>query len=382
MPKKIIYLVLLGGKFDNKLPTVQDLVISLSEYKSVICFEYPQFKNFINVILGKEKFFYNFSRDLLIYHSIGFLPLGRTVPFFNQINHIINYLVLYILKRLYNFNLKIITITPEVYYLFVFRKIISSNLYYFIEEKYISLPYWDNYLQKRQFMNLEKKLIPFCKKIIANSRPIYNVYSELHKQVVIFSQPSNISEYLNLKNYLNKRPFDLSSIRKPIAGFIGSFYDWKVDIRLFYEIVKKYSKISFVVIGLTNITKKWEEKFNVLNNYYFLGHRDRRKLPYYVSHFDICLIPYSLKKAYYAFPTKIYEYLALGKPVVTTSLPAIEYLRGKHLIYLSKNKKEFFKNINKALKERPSKKLIKQRKHLARINSWEHRINDFISIIA
>lgn len=381
MSKKIIYLVLLGGKFGNKLPTVQDLVISLSKYKSVICFEYPEFKNFIKVILGKEKLYYSFSHELFIYHSIGILPFGRSIPLFNKINHIINYLVLYICKKLHNFNLKIITITPEVYYLFVFRQINKSSLYYFIEEKYVSLPYWDNYFQKRQFIHLENKLIPLCRKLVVNSQPVYNIYSKLHNKVIIFSQPSNISAYLNLKTYQVKRPIDLPSVKKPIAGFIGSFYDWKVDIQLFYDLVKEYSNLSFVVIGLTNLTKEWQKKFSILDNFYFLGHRDRKKLPYYVYHFNICLIPYSIKKARYAFPTKIFEYLALGKPVITTSLLSVKYLMNKRLIYWSKTNQEFMKNINKAIYEKYNKDLIIQRREEALLNSWDNRIMHFINLI-
>jgi len=71
----------------------------------------------------------------------------------------------------------------------------------------------------------------------------------------------------------------------------------------------------------------------------------------------------------------------MGKPVVTTALPALKYLRDKNLIYWARNDKEFIKFIQDALLEKKDPKVIKARIEEAKKNSWEKRIKEFISII-
>lgn len=380
MIKKITYLIFLSGQFDSKLPTVQDLVTSISKYKQVICFEYPQFSNLIDIITLRKKLIYHVSNNLIVYHSVGVFPYGRSISIINFINHYLNYLILSFFIKLNFTNLKIITITPEVYYLSRFEEIRHSDITYFVEEDYTSLPFWGNRSQKKQFKELEKKFLPHCKRVITNSQPIFNKYTRLHKKVLLFLQPSNISEYLKDKSDIDIEPFDLRSIPRPIAGFIGSFYDWKIDMDLYYKLLNKYPKISFVVIGLTNISTELRKKLENKKNFYYLGYRSRRKLPLYLKQFNICLIPYSVQKAYYAFPTKIFEYLVFGKPVVTTALQSIKFLKQKQLIYWSENNQQFIYNVKKALNEKKDNKLITQRRIESLKNCWGNKIFEFMHL--
>ena len=94
-----------------------------------------------------------------------------------------------------------------------------------------------------------------------NSKPIYDKYRKLHTNVFLFPQPSNTSNYLKYNPQQLQKPFDLKNIPKPIVGFIGSFFDWKVDLLLIDRILAEYPNVSFVVIGLTNISREWMSKF-------------------------------------------------------------------------------------------------------------------------
>src|SRR5207237_7211625 len=60
------------------------------------------------------------------------------------------------------------------------------------------------------------------------------------------------------------------------------------------------------------------------SNIHWLGQRDYQVLPGYVKRFDVCLMPFALNEATrYINPTKTLEYMAAGKPVVSTAVPDV-----------------------------------------------------------
>jgi len=61
---------------------------------------------------------------------------------------------------------------------------------------------------------------------------------------------------------------------------------------------------------------------------HLIGPRPYEELPRYIKAFDVCIIPFlTTGVGSHSFPMKFFEYLASGKPVVTTPLPALrEYL--------------------------------------------------------
>jgi len=219
----------------------------------------------------------------------------------------------------------------------------------------------------------EKELIKESDLVIASSDYLYKKLEKLKPKKLI--KIYNGCEFNHFNQILYRKinkPDDLKNIKKPIIGYYGAIDYW-VDTDLVESFLKKYPQNSFVFIGRINnaiiypLSKKYK-------NFYLLGEKKYQKLPYYLSYFDVCLIPFKVNKLIKAtHPVKIYEYLSVGKPVVTTALPEIKYL--KEIIYYSKNNNEFIKNIDIALKEK-DQSLIKKRIFIAKNNTWEKRVKD------
>lgn len=110
-----------------------------------------------------------------------------------------------------------------------------------------------------------------------------------------------------------------------------------------------------------------------------LEHKDYNVLPYYLSQFDLALIPFRLTELVKACdPVKYYEYLSAGKPILATDIYEIKR-RYSDLTYFI-NKENCFRTIEKAIKE-DSMVIKKRRMETAQLNSWQERAKTVIRSI-
>ena len=114
-----------------------------------------------------------------------------------------------------------------------------------------------------------------------------------------------------------------------------------------------------------------------------MGNKDHKDLPLFIKNFDVCLIPYVIADyTKNVYPTKLNEYLALGKAVISTSLPEVISFNNEYgdIVYVASDKKEFSKYIDKAVVE-DNQILRQKRVEVARQNNWENRIEKMDNLI-
>ncbi len=383
MSVKKKYLIISGIQYHNPIKGMErSLPIYLSKYRNVLYFEFPQFIKLILLLSGRYSLVEKISKNLTIFHSFGLLPFGRKIRLINIINHKFNFLLMKLVFGNKIKNSQIITFTPEAVLLPKYYK--AETFFYYIVDEYTSLPQWKDTLQKKQFEYLENKLIRISKKIITASSTLYHTYRKYSKYVITFTIPTETKIYINNTFHKSRCPDDIKNISHPIAGFTGSLFDFKIDFLLISKMLKKYPQISYLIIGswAGKNTSSFKRLFSY-NNFYYINHLSPYILPKYVNNFDICFIPYRNRTQWgkAAYPVKVNEYLALGKPIITTAIPSIKYLGDKKLIYWSTNDTEFIKNIHIALNEKGGQRLINKRVEEGRKNDWNIRIKEFIKII-
>jgi hypothetical protein len=94
--------------------------------------------------------------------------------------------------------------------------------------------------------------------------------------------------------------------------------------------------------------------------------------------FSVCLLPY-LINAYTTnvYPSKVHQYLAGGKPVVSTPMPELEYL--SELIGWARNHIEFEEMVRQALEHQPAE--VERRIGVARENSISYRTRQKVDLL-
>jgi glycosyltransferase involved in cell wall biosynthesis len=165
---------------------------------------------------------------------------------------------------------------------------------------------------------------------------------------------------------------ELSTLRHPVIGFIGALYNW-IDVDLICRIAEVHPEYSVLLVGPVAAESNQLEKYS---NIVTVGAKPYGILPSYLSNIDVCIIPFKLNDITLASnPIKMYEYLAAGKPVVSTALPEVLKV-ASDLVYVSKDEVDFIKKIEMAILEleHNNDTSVTARMNFARKNSWESRV--------
>jgi len=186
-----------------------------------------------------------------------------------------------------------------------------------------------------------------------------------------------------------KIPDDTQNIKRPIIGYLGVIQE-RLDIDLVKYLAEKNPDKSFVFVGWVwgswlwgNTKKVVKQKLGDLKNVYFLGRKKVSERSSYIQNFDVAIIPHKVNEFTKTMnPLKMYEYLACGKPVVSTPISGIEEFDDliKTTSPSADGKEEFNKLINEALEE-DNEELQKRRIEAVIPHSWENRVEKMFEII-
>jgi len=175
-------------------------------------------------------------------------------------------------------------------------------------------------------------------------------------------------------------PAGLTGLQGPLVGYWGALDRYKVDFDLVAAVADALPRVTFVMIGNVGMVDRTApSSLPVRRNLVYLSARSQSDLPSYARCFTVLLIPYVHNRyTDSVFPLKVYEYLATGKPVVSTRLPSIQSLSS--VIAFADGAGAFAAAIERAIIE-DSMELRQRRCEEARLNSWEHRVESIVRIL-
>ena len=162
-------------------------------------------------------------------------------------------------------------------------------------------------------------------------------------------------------------PDDIRKIKGPIIGYWGAV-DERIDYDLLNECATQRPDWSIVLLGpMVKITKEQIDFFLKLPNVHWLGPKRYELLPGYAKAFDVCILPFKESDVgKYLNPTKTLEYLATGKPVVSTKIPdMVEFY--SDTVDIAAGKGQFIESVEKRIGADDHRA---KKKRLARAREW------------
>ena len=199
------------------------------------------------------------------------------------------------------------------------------------------------------------------------------------KNIVFACNGVNIEDFTNLKEKVKLSDDYLKMLKnkKPIIGYYGALASW-FDYDLIKKLAESRPNYNIALIGAKYDNSYDQNNLEKYDNIYYFGPKKYYELPYYAKHFDVCTLPFLLNDITASTnPIKVFEYMALGKPIVTTALNECKKYES---INIANNYDEFIKLVDNMLKNN-DKNYYKKLKTEANENTWSKKANTIVNTL-
>jgi glycosyltransferase involved in cell wall biosynthesis len=185
-----------------------------------------------------------------------------------------------------------------------------------------------------RLLDLEQELIDRADLVFTGGSSLYEAKKGRHNSVHCFPSSVDRAHFTKARADL-EQPSDQAGLKHPRLGFYGVI-DERFDIDLLREAADMRPDWSFVMVG--PVVKIGEDELPRAANIHYLGSKTYEQLPAYLSSWDVALMPFAMNEStQFISPTKTPEYLAGGKPVVSTPVRDVVrsygHLQGVHIAH-------------------------------------------------
>ena len=177
-------------------------------------------------------------------------------------------------------------------------------------------------------------------------------------------------------------PDDLACVLRPAApviGYYGALAEW-FDYELLRRAAAERPEYEFVLIGPDYDRSLTKSRITNVKNIHWLGVRPYIQLPQYLKYFDVATIPFKLNEITHSTsPVKLFEYMAAGKPVVTTAMHESSRCEG---VIVAEGPEDFVRKLDEALKRKADPEYLSLIDGLARENTWDARVQQILEALS
>jgi glycosyltransferase involved in cell wall biosynthesis len=231
-----------------------------------------------------------------------------------------------------------------------------------------------------QLIKNEAKLFEKADVVFTGGQSLYEAKRHQNPNVWAFPSSIDTAHFNKARKITADETEDQKAIPHPRLGYAGVI-DERIDIDILREIAEKRPAWQIVMIG--PVVKIDEADLPRPGNIHYLGMKDYRDLPTYIAGWDVALMPFALNDSTrFISPTKTPEYLAAGKPVVSTAIRDVVRPYGEqNLVAIAKNADEFVAAAESAMNENRPEKLLAVDKFLLQ-TSWDKTWRRMSELIA
>lgn len=202
----------------------------------------------------------------------------------------------------------------------------------------------------------ERVLLERAGVVFTGGRSLYEAKKHLHPNIHPFPSSVDVKHFARARANDAGEPADQSPIPHPRIGFFGVL-DERLDRDLIAGVAALRPDWHLVLLG--PVVKIDPSALPQAANIHYLGQKSYAELPRYLSGWDVAMLPFARNDATrYISPTKTPEYLAGGRPVVSTSITDVVHPYGDlGLARIADTPEEFAAAIDAALAEDPAPRL-------------------------
>ncbi|MBM3224355.1 MAG: glycosyltransferase family 1 protein, partial [Candidatus Tectomicrobia bacterium] len=170
--------------------------------------------------------------------------------------------------------------------------------------------------EKRFVEQIDAVLCRRAELVFVGSEPLYATKAPFNPHTYVVNHAADIAHFMRATEPDTVIPEALQAVPRPRIGFVGMVDDVRFDTQLIVQLAENPHYHIVIVGGLLGDTAR---AFPQQPNIHLFGMQPVSALPAFIKGLDVCLMPYRLNEATRnIYPLKLHEYMATGKPVVTT----------------------------------------------------------------
>jgi glycosyltransferase involved in cell wall biosynthesis len=245
------------------------------------------------------------------------------------------------------------------------------SVYYCIDD-YASLPDVDPEAVRRMDDELTRK----ADLVFVASGTLLERKRALNPNTHVSPHGVDFDHFVKAQDPALPEPADVAELPRPIIGFFGLIERW-IELDLVAYLARARPSWTFLMIGRIAIP---EAEAPRLPNIHYLGRRPYETLPAYGKAFTVALIPYHLTpQVVNSNPIKLREYLAMGKPIVSVSIPEID--KFSDYVATARTPEEFLAKLDRAVAEGLSPEARQRQTALASTMTWDANLRKVIAVV-
>lgn len=227
-------------------------------------------------------------------------------------------------------------------------------------------------MNKPHLVETQEALIKTADIVLVSAQGLLETHQLKNPNTFLIPNGVDFSHFAQAQEAALPLPSDVENITRPRLGFVGAIQYW-IDLDLIKQIATAKPDWSIVMVGPVGAGIDLTP-FKPLSNVHFLGSKSLKTVPQYLKAFDVCLNTFKQTQLTKTVnPLKIYEYLAAGKPIVSTEMPAISHLSS--VVRFAKSYDEFLSHLEDSLKENDPA-LTQARMDIARQYDWRNLLEE------
>ncbi len=255
----------------------------------------------------------------------------------------------------------------------------NNLLYEYIDDLHEDLTSISGELIERHKYVIKNKKFP----VVVTAEHLYNKAKNLRgsEENILLSTNGVVYEDFHITKKLAV-PQNIKKIvgeNKPIVGYYGALAKW-FDYDLIEKVAKAHPDWNILLIGI-DYDKSFAQYdyFKYLKNVYYIGTVEYKELIKYGNCCSVLTIPFIINEITLSTsPVKVFEYMSMEKPIVTTDLPECRKYKS---VMRAKNHEEFIEKLEEAMLKHDDENYKKILRKEALENTWTNKANEILDFI-
>ena len=214
-----------------------------------------------------------------------------------------------------------------------------------------------------------------CRKadaVIVCSERLYEMKRTLTRRVHLIHNGVDVEFYRSVLDCTQPIPESARRWESPVLGYTGTIHQDRMDLELLECVAGKLRRGTIVMIGPNHLSPREIDRLTATGRVVFTGPVPYAQIPDYMRAFQVCIVPHVVSPFTESLnPLKLWEYLAAGKPIVST--PVAGFRDYPHLVRLADSPEAFLASVGEALVEDRSAPEL--RRNEAAKYTWADRVD-------